>query len=94
MIRVVCKQKLKPEANLEEYLGLAREVVAETRKEKGCIMYTYHQAIHDPLILATIEEWEDEESLDLHNQSDHIKRIVPQLRGMRESTEINIYKEV
>ena len=42
MIRVVCKGKLKPGVEVEEYLSLAREVVVETRKEKGCIMYTYH----------------------------------------------------
>ncbi|WP_175384480.1 hypothetical protein [Bacillus sp. FJAT-27225] len=52
MIKVVCKQKLKPEVNLEEYLSLA----------------SAHQSEH--------------------------KRIVPQLRSMRESTEISIYKEV
>jgi quinol monooxygenase YgiN len=40
MIRVVCKAKLKSGVNVEEYLILAREVVTETRKEKGCIMYT------------------------------------------------------
>ncbi|WP_042464185.1 putative quinol monooxygenase [Neobacillus dielmonensis] len=94
MIRVVCKGKLKPEANIENYLSLAREVVQETRKEKGCIMYTYHQDINDPLVLTTIEEWEDEEALQQHNQSEHIKRLVPELRKMRESTELNIYREI
>ncbi|WP_066307903.1 putative quinol monooxygenase [Bacillus sp. FJAT-29814] len=94
MIRVVCKGKLKPDANIEEYLSLAREVVQETRKEKGCIMYTYHQDINDSTILTTIEEWENEDALHEHNQSDHIRRFVPELRKMRESTEINIYREV
>ena len=94
MIRVVCKGKLKPEANIEEYISLAREVVLETRKEKGCIMYTYHQDIQDPSILTTIEEWENEEALQQHNQSEHIRRTVPELRKMRESTELNIYREI
>lgn len=94
MIRVVCKGKLKPEANIEKYISLAREVVLETRKEKGCIMYTYHQDIQDPSILTTIEEWEDEEALQQHNQSEHIRRTVPELRKMRESTELNIYREI
>ena len=60
MIRVVCKGKLKPDADIEEYLSLAREVVLETRKEKGCRMYTYHQDINDLTILTTIEEWEND----------------------------------
>lgn len=94
MIRVVCKGKLKPGVNVEEYLSLAREVVAETRKEKGCIIYTYHQDINDPSILTTIEEWEDEESIKQHNKSKHVMKIVPELRKLRESTEINQYREV
>jgi quinol monooxygenase YgiN len=94
MIKVVCKAKLKPGVKVEEYLSLAREVVSETRKEKGCIMYTLHEDINDPTILTTLEEWVDEEALNQHNKSEHILKIVPELRKLRESTEINIYREV
>ena len=94
MIRVVCKAKLKPGVNIEEYLEIAREVVLETRKEKGCIMYTLHEDINDPSILTTLEEWEDEESINQHNKSEDVWRIVSELRKFRESTEINLYKEV
>jgi quinol monooxygenase YgiN len=94
MIRVVCKGILKPDVNIDEYLSLARKVVTETRKEKGCIMYTYHQDINDSSVLTTIEEWEDEEVFALHNKSEHILKFVPELRKMRKSTEINIYREV
>jgi quinol monooxygenase YgiN len=94
MIRVVCKAKLKSDVNLEEYLIVAREVVSETRKEKGCIMYTLHEDINDPSILTTIEEWMDEESINQHNKSEHCRKLVPELRKLRESTEINLYREV
>ena len=50
MIRVVCKAKLKPGVNVEEYLNVARKVVEETRKEEGCIMYTLNEDINDPSI--------------------------------------------
>ena len=94
MIRVVCKAKLKPGVKVEDYLILAQEVVAETRKEKGCIMYTLHEDINDPTILTTIEEWVDQEAINQHNKSQHIMKMVPELRKLRESTEINHYKEV
>ncbi len=94
MIRVVCKAKLKQDVKREDYLILAQEVVAETRKEEGCIMYTLHEDIHDPSILTTIEEWVDEEAINRHNKSEHIVKLVPGLRKLRESTEINIYREV
>ena len=94
MIKVVCKAKLKPGVKVEEYLIIAREAVSETRKEKGCIMYTLHEDINDPTILTTLEEWVDEEAINQHNKSEHILKIVPELRKLRESTEINIYREV
>ena len=94
MIKVVCKIKLKPGVKADEYLRMAREVVTETRKEKGCITYTINEDINDPTILAMLEEWENEETLDEHNRSDHVLKIVPELRKLRESTELNIYKEV
>ena len=73
---------------------MAREVVTETRKEKGCITYTINEDINDPTILAMLEEWENEETLNEHNKSEHVLKIVPELRKLRESTEINIYREV
>ena len=94
MIRIVFKAKLKSGVDIEEYLKLAREVVTETRKEEGCIMYTLHADINDPSILTTIEEWENEEAINQHNQSEHIRNLVPGLRKLRESTEINLYREV
>jgi quinol monooxygenase YgiN len=94
MIKVVCKAKLKPGVKVEEYFILAREVVSETRKEKGCITYTLHQDINDQTILTMLEEWVDEEALNKHNKSEHVMKIVPELRKLRESTEINLYREV
>jgi quinol monooxygenase YgiN len=94
MIKVVAKCKLKPGVVVDEYLVQARELVAETRKEEGCITYALHQDINDPSIVTMLEEWVDEEALNQHNKTEHVKRIVPGLRELRESTEINIYKEV
>ena len=94
MIKVVAKAKLKQGVSVEEYLIQARELVAETRKEEGCITYALHQDINDPSIVTMLEEWVNEEALTQHNKTDHVKRIVPGLRELRESTEINIYREV
>lgn len=94
MIKVVCKAKLKSNVNVEEYLKIAKEVVSVSRKEKGCITYTLHEDINDPTILSTIEEWVDEEAINQHNKNEHIWKFVQELRKMRESTEINLYKEI
>jgi quinol monooxygenase YgiN len=94
MIRVVAKGKLKQDANKEEYIKIARELVIETNKEEGCISYVLHEDIKDSSIVTMIEEWVDEEALNQHNASSHVRSIVPELRKLRESTEINLYREV
>jgi quinol monooxygenase YgiN len=94
MIKVVCKMKLKTGVKIEEYLVMAREVISETRKEKGCITYTINEDINDPTILTMLEEWVDEDALKQHNKTEHVIKIVPELKKLRESTEINIYREV
>lgn len=94
MIRVVAKGKLKQGVKLEEYLTLARELVTETNKEEGCISYALHEDINDPTIVTMIEKWVDEEAIEQHNSSEHVRKIVPGLRKLRESTEINLYREI
>lgn len=94
MIKVVAKGVLKPGVKVEDYLSIARELVEETNKEKGCIKYVLHQDINNGSILTMLEEWEDEEAIELHNKSEHVARIVPELRKLRESTEINHYREI
>lgn len=92
MIKVVAKAKLKQDVHFEEYLELQKKVIEETRKEQGCISYVLHQDLNDPTILTMIEEWTDEEAITKHDQSDHILKMVPELRKMRESTEVNRYR--
>lgn len=94
MIRVVAKGKLKPEVKVEQYLEIARELVSETRKEEGCIYYALHQDIKDPSVVTMLEEWVDEEALNQHGKSEHVQRIVPELGKLRESIEVNVYKEL
>ena len=94
MIKVVFKFKLKPDVSVEYYLVIAREAIAETRKEKGCISYTINVDINDLTILTMLEEWEDQESLNQHNKNEKVQKIVQELKKLRESSEINLYREV
>lgn len=93
MIKVVAKYRLKPGVR-EEYLEIARELAEETKKEEGCIQYVLYEDIKEPAILTMIEEWTDEEAINAHMESAHMKRIIPELRALRESTEINLYRQI
>ncbi|MGJ7922186.1 putative quinol monooxygenase [Neobacillus sp. LXY-4] len=94
MIKIIAKSKLKSDVNIEAYLKLANELVIESRKEKGCIAYSLYEDINDPTTFTMIEEWEDENAIEEHNNSEHFLKIVPELRKLREAGEINLYREV
>lgn len=94
MVTVVAKNTINTE-KYDEIMGLCKELVVETRKEDGCIKYEMHQDANDKAILTMIEEWESQEALDKHMQSEHFTRIVPLLGPlMAAETVMNVYKKL
>jgi len=94
MISIIAKNVVRPD-QVETFKTLARELVAETRKEKGCIAYALNQDIQDPAVLTFIERWQDQAAIDAHGASAHFTRIVPKLGALaaREG-ELRLYREV
>lgn len=91
MIKVVAKSTVKAD-KIEEFRTLASELIDETRKEKGVIVYELYQDISNPSIFTFIEAWENQRALEEHFNSPHFKEIVPQFGPLRESqAEINVY---
>ena len=55
---------------------LIEEVVRETRKEAGCLSYTFYVTVGDPNTIHVFEEWESEEALNAHLQQEHTQRFL------------------
>ena len=51
----------------------AKECIAETRKEKGCISYEGHTSINNPNLFVVVERWETREDLNAHGRAPHMK---------------------
>lgn len=83
MIKIVAKFTVK-EDKIEEFKNIAGELVAETRKEKGCISYELFQELNDAKGLTFIEEWENQDTLDCHMESKHFNEIFPKLAAIQE----------
>ena len=94
MIKIVAKSVIKDEKR-EGYLQLTKELIEKSRQEEGCISYGLFQDIKDNSIFTFIEEWKDQNAIDLHNKTEHFTRIVPLLANFRIGKgEVNFYKEV
>ena len=93
MIKVIAKSIVK-ESEIQNYLECVKIMVAETRKEEGCIVYELYQDINNEKIFTIIEEWESLDALDLHKKSKHMSEIIPKINLYRESVEVIISKKV
>lgn len=93
MIHVVAKNYILPE-KVDEVKGLSVELIAETRKEDGCVFYDLFQDFMDPTILTFIKQWESKAHLDAHMKTAHFARLVPEIgKCAAKEGEINIYRK-
>lgn len=81
-ITIIAKFKLleQPDKVKNELLGL----VEPTRNEKGCVDYTFYQDNDDSAILMLYENWESEEDLKAHMETDRFKNIFKKIESMFE----------
>ena len=75
MIVLIVHMTMKPGTE-EECKRLLLQMVAETRKEPGCIQYVAHQSIDNPRNFAFYESYADKAALDVHRASPHFARYI------------------
>ena len=60
----------------------AREMMSETRKERGCISYTFSADLEEPGRFRIFEEWESDEALKAHFAAPHMARFQKAVGGL------------
>jgi quinol monooxygenase YgiN len=70
MIYVVATSQVKPESR-DAFIKGAKECIAATRKEKGCLSYDSHTSINDPNLFVVVERWESREDLNAWPRAAH-----------------------
>ena len=94
MLKVVAKNELK-DGTKDKALEMLEEMIELTRQEDGCISYVLFEDINNPNIITFIEAWEDEDKLKAHMNSEHFKRIIPQVNKLKLELEpANVYKKI
>ncbi len=68
---------LECESADRETLGAAAAAcAAETRREDGCLEYRFYEDTEQPGKFVFVERWRDQEVLDSHFSSPHLKTFV------------------
>lgn len=94
MIKVVAKSLVK-EACVEDYVKLAKELVAKSQSDSGMVYYNLNVSVENSRLFAMTECWESREALQAHMASEHFTAMVPQLGTMvEEGFPLELYVEV
>jgi quinol monooxygenase YgiN len=60
-----------PADKLDQARPLMKAVIEETRKEDGCLFYSFGEDVLAPGLIVVAEAWRDEASLGAHLNSPH-----------------------
>ena len=80
-VRVVARVVALPD-QVEPVKSILLSIIEPTRQEAGCIFYELMQNSADPTDFVFVEEWETQELLDAHLNSQHIQQAASQLNGL------------
>jgi len=72
VIYVIAELRIRSEM-AEKVFAAARNTVAATIKEDGCISYDMHRSVSDPSRLVVVERWASREALSRHLETPHLK---------------------
>lgn len=70
------------ESNRSAALEAAKELVAKSQKDNGCIAYDVYESATRPDVLMICETWADAGSLAAHEQAAHFVTLVPKLQAL------------
>ncbi len=77
MIVIAGSIPIKPE-HRDEARQLALDMAKATQAEAGCLAYQFYADLSDPNTFFIFEEWESEEALNRHFQTEHMKNFQQQ----------------
>lgn len=82
MVVLIAKNTVK-QGMQQAFLQLAKEMIVQTRQEKGCISYDLVSDQGNPQVYYFIEKYADEEAVEAHRGTMYFQTLVPQIGALR-----------
>ena len=70
------------EANRASVVETAKQLVAASLQDAGCVAYDLFESATRPDVLMICETWTDEAALAVHSASAHFTTLVPQIEKL------------
>ncbi len=80
-VYVVAHYLAKP-GKEDEVRGLLNALVAPSRREIGCYQYDLLRNQDDPRDFCFVERWEDDQAVDQHSVTAHVRATAAQVEGL------------
>ena len=81
MIVFVLKIEVQP-GQKEAFLKIAKQMAEESQKEAGNIEYHVYEEADEENVVAFIEKWKDQQSIDLHEKMVHFTDNIGKLKSL------------
>ncbi|MGM9917431.1 antibiotic biosynthesis monooxygenase [Anaerotignum sp.] len=82
MVVLIAKNTVK-QGMQQAFLQLAKEMIAQTRQEEGCISYDLVSDQGDPQVYYFIEKYADAEAVEVHRGTAYFQTLVPRIGALR-----------
>ncbi len=79
MVRVDCFLEIADSSFTKHAVETAIELVELSLHDKGCVAYEAFRSLTSDNHIQIVETWESEEALKAHMETDHFRRLVPEL---------------
>ncbi|MBD5302251.1 MAG: antibiotic biosynthesis monooxygenase [Bacteroides sp.] len=86
MVRLNVSLITETEENAKKLEEVATELVAFSLRDKGCIDYDLYRSKTNNDRFLIIETWNSEEDLKAHSETEHFKRLVPEMEKVSKMT--------
>lgn len=70
------------DSNRAAVMEIAKELVASSLKDQGCIAYDLFESATRSDVLMICETWESAEALAVHAKAEHFVTLVPKIQGL------------
>jgi quinol monooxygenase YgiN len=84
---IIARFFIKSES-ITDFKVFANEIIAETRKEEGCISYNLFQNINDNSEFVFVEEYRDEDAMKIHSGSAYLSEFRAKIKDFHSKDRI------
>ena len=78
----------------QELEKLLKGLVAQSRKDEGCVQYDLHRGIDEPRVYVFYEIWESMELLQKHSKTPHLDALQRDGAEVIESSDIKVLERI